>query len=181
MKNTKLRINLYYLNMRRLWYKIKDSYYDVKWGIRNLISWFPLAWSDRYYDFNYTYRAILFKIEQQKKWWIRNERHVDWEKDVERMNICIEILNNLINDSYETNAYNEHNEKWGEAELTTSPGHMEGYVQLHINHPKAVTVEDQKLEGDEFRSKMQTAREFELAERKKLFMILAEHGPEWWD
>lgn len=162
--------------------QVSETYHTLKYGFGNLIEWFPLVWKDRYYDFNYTYEVLLFKIEQQKRWWTKNKRHVGWKDDVKKMDECINILKKLINDQYDNDFWDLHQKKWGEVIVTHIPSKsLPECSEIHISSSKATTKKLKQKERNEFRKNIDVARKQKIEARTKMFTILAEHIENWWD
>lgn len=88
----------------KLRYRIKNikDYikYDIPYGIKNLIKWFPLVWKDRDYDHNYILYTLKFKIHNTRKLHEKNRRHVGVEKEIHCMKVCEILLDRLIKDDY---------------------------------------------------------------------------------
>lgn len=95
----------------KLRYRIKNikDYikYDIPYGIKNLIKWFPLVWKDRDYDHNYILYTLKFKIHNTRKLHEKNRRHVGVEKEIHCMKVCEILLDRLIKDDYYLMHYNK--------------------------------------------------------------------------
>ena len=96
------------MRIRYIIREIKDYIkYDIPYGIKNLIKWFPLVWKDRDYDHNYILYALKFKIHNTRKLHERNKRHVGVEKEIHCMKVCEILLDRLIKDDYYLMHYNK--------------------------------------------------------------------------
>ena len=96
-------------------------------GIKKLISWIPIIWKDRDWDHFYIYEILKQKLIQQSK-------HLGQynERDVERINLCISLINKVQNEYY-IDQYLESAE--AEKEWTT-----DGITKAVAKHDKAKRV-----------------------------------------
>ncbi len=46
--------------------KINNFFRSIKYGIKNLITWFPIIWKDRDWDHWYLYKILRFKLIQME-------------------------------------------------------------------------------------------------------------------
>lgn len=84
----------------RLW-QIKDFVSrDVPQGIRNLITWFPVIWRDRWWDHYFLYSILKKKLELMEKGFRTYGIGLHSEKDAKNMKKCILLLDRLINNDY---------------------------------------------------------------------------------
>ena len=69
-------------------------------GLKSLVFWLPVIWKDRHWDHTFIFIMLRHKLKAMRALWIRNKRHVGWEKDVRRMSVCIFLLDRLIEENY---------------------------------------------------------------------------------
>jgi len=86
-----------------IWYKFSAIFGNapviVYRGIRNVIRWAPVIFTDRDYDFAYIYIILRFKLKC-----VRGE--MDEEVAIRQLELCEEILDRLIAEDYkETLSY----------------------------------------------------------------------------
>lgn len=79
-----------------LYSKIKNFYYDLKYGVENLFYWLPTIWKDRNWDEYYLSLILKKKLEFMEYNLRVNDRHVSTPKKVKSLQDCIEILNRII-------------------------------------------------------------------------------------
>lgn len=88
----------------KLFYKYywKDIYYDIKWGLKNLKTYFKVVWGARPWDFNYTPLEMLKKNLEVLLPCIENGFEVDESRLVKVANIkrCIVLIDRLLKDDY---------------------------------------------------------------------------------
>lgn len=85
--------------------KIKECWYSIKHGIKNIVNWLPVIWYDTQIDFDYSFFRLLYKklqlIEQK---FAEDEVYVGQEKDLKRIKTCRILCERLITDFYGDNA-----------------------------------------------------------------------------
>jgi len=93
--------------MKRIkyWF-IKNRYFfkDIKSGIKNLYSWFPIIWKDRDWDYHYLLVIQKHKLEKLHKNIFENfydcPSNFERKKSLQALKICINILERKIDDWY---------------------------------------------------------------------------------
>lgn len=79
---------------------ITDWLKNIKYGIQNLIIWFSIIWNDRWWDYNFLYRIIRFKLIQTEKKTRIVGCHVNAVRDADNIKKCIKLLDRLIENDY---------------------------------------------------------------------------------
>jgi hypothetical protein len=74
------------------------------YGIKNLITWFPVIWKDRDWDDYYILEILKFKINKTANSFEKKQRFVGWEDQVRYMRICEKLIT-LIQDEYYSHEY----------------------------------------------------------------------------
>lgn len=175
--------------LKPLKYKIQDFIdyirYNIPNSIRNLITWFPIIWKDRNWDYVFIFHILKFKISLTRKRIEKYDRHVGSKRYVKDMKIAETVLDRLIKDNYEENYLKSHYEKWGEIEITSKPVEgTSGKFQLYeLDHKmkNVKTKEDKEQEKKEFSLKLKKARNQRKSELKFLFEFLNKKIEQWWD
>jgi hypothetical protein len=84
---------------------------NILQGIKSLLFWLPVIWNDRHWDHYFLYKILhhkLLGIEKTSK----NSLHLHWGREIQRIKVCISLLNRLLEDEYFENAEkNPYN--WG--------------------------------------------------------------------
>lgn len=84
----------------RNWFDDYLRPYSIKYGISNLIKWFPLIWKDRDFDHGYLYDILYFKLgEMQKFFESDNTWSADADKYAEQIKKCRKLLYRIMNES----------------------------------------------------------------------------------
>jgi len=154
-----------------------NIYRYLKYGIKNLIYWFPIIWYDRNFDHYYLSIILKHKLKDMAKFY--NSPHA-WGEDApklaEQMETCVTILDRIIEDDYNREGYDVHDEKWGE--LIFDRG-TEG--QILLKRTKRITEEEEEIEQKEYSE----VYEKEIKDRdndiENLFKIIKENLLCWWD
>ena len=89
-----------------------------KYGIKNLISWFPVIWNDRWWDDYFIFVILRKKLIETEKNFRKHGCHVDLYKDADKIKKCIYILDRIIKDDYSDNVLKPYYRKYGEFDLT---------------------------------------------------------------
>lgn len=154
--------------------------YDIPYGIRNLVRWFPVIWKDRNWDHQYIYEILHHKLNLQERHIRKHDVHVDAHKVARRIKLCVLLLKRLMKDDYYENAFYFHDKKWGESNFDWIE-HDNDHVRLDLTRPNVITEEDKEQENKEYRrlSKHETMlREQDL---NMLFSTMRKHIQSWWD
>lgn len=72
--------------------EIKTFYRNIK----RIISWFPVIWSDRNYDYTFTYKILKKKLQTKRDYF----RKLDLNSEVKNLNIAINLIDKLIDEDY---------------------------------------------------------------------------------
>jgi len=161
--------------------KIEYAWYDFKNGIKNLIMWFPIVWRDRNWDHTYIYRILRHKLYLTEML-IRNHGiHVRNIKDANKIKLCVNLLDRLINDDYHEGAFKRHYEKWGHGKFLWDDADLEGYKTLKIEYPNVKTSKDEIQEKKDF--SRSSKHEIMLREQDLdyLFKQMRKHIQTWWN
>lgn len=130
-------------------------------GIKNLIRWLPVILKDRQWDFVYFLRIIKFKLEQMVRFYETEAHQVKAEKHVDKMKLCINIIDRIIDDNYDEIVFKNYYEKWGKIEVKHIENEKTGGGRIEITHSKVRTSED----------KIKSLSEYSLLCDKEEYMI----------
>ena len=70
-------------------------------GIANIIRWMPTLYKDRDWDGNYIFEILEKKIEFQRSYLVKHNRHMGVPNDNYYMTICLNLINLIKEDYYE--------------------------------------------------------------------------------
>ena len=68
--------------------------------IKNIIRWIPVLWNDRDWDYHYTFEILKTKLKFQSKHFRKYGYHESSERDAERMELCIKLIDRVQNEYY---------------------------------------------------------------------------------
>lgn len=92
------------------WNSTGKRLHKITWqGIKNLFRWFPLVWKDRDYDYSYIFYTLKFKIQNTADYIEKHKRYEGYERDVERMRLCVKLID-LLQDDYYQSEYQDYYE-----------------------------------------------------------------------
>lgn len=154
--------------------KIEDFLYSIKYyydvvkygiinfgiGIKNIITYIPLIWNDRDWDYSYLDMMIKFKLKRMSKLLTKNNRHTCTEQNVKQINFCIKLLDRLEANDYTHPDY----EKVLEERIVVGV--------FDIN--KLYTEE-------EFKVWMEWENHWKSRDRRLLYCVFNKYIEEWWD
>ena len=84
-------------------YKIEIPYRDFIRSIKNIIKWMPLIIKDADWDHRYIIEVLKFKIKNTADYIEKNQRHLDWKRDVKYMRIACNLIDKIWgNDEFDT-------------------------------------------------------------------------------
>ena len=149
-------------------------YRSIKYGVQNLIRWFPVVWSDRDWDHIFFFIILRYKLRRMEKLYRRYGNHVNSERDADNIKKCILVLNRIIDDVYHDIAFRVHEKKWGELDMSFE----EDNLRLFRKNITLETIEQERTE-----SKKCYDLEAYLSDQdiQYLFSFMAKHVREWWD
>ena len=132
----------------------------LKNSIWNLISWFPIVWRDRDWDYRYFLTLIHFKLKKMEKC-IRKGCYRGCENDADKIQICVVCLERLIKDDYCAEEWYELSKKWGEMQFIPCDDNSECSTitfeniktekdkeEYRTDVKKIVEKENKKIRGD---------------------------------
>ena len=184
--------NNWYWRLYR-WFKWEFPYLHINIykGIKNLIKWAPIIWKDRDWDYSFTFKILKFKIENIKQLFEENQKFEGYERNVELMNVCIKLLDNISNDVYgdeymdyyESELLTEYNENGTHSiNFKTVEDRTDEYIDKYP-HAKRVLFTDPRWERcrDNQTGKCLAVGQIRHEKAiKLLFRILEEKIEGWW-
>lgn len=74
----------------------------LKWRIKNLRFWFRTIWNDQPWDFAYLLYVERRKLEQMSEYFTKTKMFVGVERQIERINLCIKLIDIFLQEGEET-------------------------------------------------------------------------------
>jgi len=163
--------------------KIEDFFRTIKYGIENLIIWFPIIWQDRNWDQWFLYKVLQHKLKQMIKLQRKYGNSINADDYADQMQVCANLLDRLINDEYLENCLKPHEKKWGKSKMTWKPlpddEEMCQFSRFHVE--KAITPEQIKQEDKE---RMKIYKHSDMLPEQDLDMLfqnMRKYIEGWWD
>lgn len=99
--------------MINIFIKLKSIYRNIKYGILNLIRWFPIIWNDRDWDYQYLYKILYYKLKHMERYFDRENPFVaNSDKYAKQIMISKNLTKRLVDNNYLNNALMWHERKF---------------------------------------------------------------------
>ena len=99
---------------------------------------------------------------------------LDAPKLAHEMKVCKILLDRLIEDDYNREGYDTHDEKWGELEFTTDKTGRFTICRKNRNM-------NEELEQEEYKTVWEKEEELRKADIEMLFETIRNNLQKWWD
>jgi len=164
--------------MKKIW----KFFRSIKYGIQNIIKWFPVIWQDRDWDHWFILKIFHFKLNEVEKFQRKYGNSVTHEKIADQIKIAILLLDRLIKDEYLENVLKPHEKKWGDSEFIFTPiKGNKGYSSLDLKVEKANTEEEKKQESKERSILYKHSDALKQQDLDMLFKHMRKYIEGWWD
>jgi len=164
--------------MKKIW----DFFRSIKYGIENLIKWFPIIWKDRDWDHWFIYKIFHFKLKRVEYLQRHYGNSVDHKKIADQIKIAVLLLDRLIKDEYLENVLKPHEKKWGDSEFIFTPIEgKKGYSSLDLKVEKANTKEEKEHESKERMVLYKHSDALKQQDLDMLFKHMRKYIEGWWD
>lgn len=161
--------------------KIETFFRSIKYGIENLINWFPVIWKDRDWDQWFLYNILKKKLSDMEEYHRKYGHTVNANKTADEMKTCVNLLDRLIKDEYHEMVFKKHDEKWGEPEFNWEDCEKEGSCELQILRTNIKDKTDEEQERKEFRRLSELEINLRKQDIRCLFEAIRKHIETWWD
>jgi len=154
----------------------------IQISLGNLIIWFPTIWGDRYWDHYFLFLIIRKKLSLMETHIRKNGIHEEAEKDADNMLICVKALTRLIEDNYHEVAFENHNKKWGDLDMTFEDiPEGKKFGELKFNRKNAITEEQLAEEREESKQRFEDSVKMQSDDLDLLFNTMRKEVLRWWD
>jgi len=166
----------YYIDVKysmRKWY---HPFYDLKYGIENLISYFKLIWNDRDWDYHYWLKMNRLKLSRMEKLIRDHGVHLYAKKDADRIHKAVMVIDRILEDNYYDLAFRSHDKKWGELSINWVDCEHEDFREAKFNRPNVTKEQERK--------KIRWVKHAEYLKKqdlKYLTDIINKYLYSWWD
>jgi len=167
--------------MKRFWHHISRVYNHIKIYCKNIIKWSPILWNDQDYDNAFIFDVLIFKIRATAKCIEKNKAHMGWKREVEKMRLCVKLLERISNEYYEMEHLTYVDTKFSVNEkrilqIETLRDDSNEYLQLYPHDLKSIPTEGSTA----YRALRLGIYRHNKAKRI-LFKLLDENIERWWD
>lgn len=145
------------LNINTFFYNIKCFFNDIRYGVSNLIYYFPVIWRDRPWDFEFMLPLLEAQLTRFKNNIGKNKTIVDYKEVCEQIGETIEHMHNYSNsmEVYELNNQELLNQ-----------------IRCELN---------QEVKSNLVKSYIKGEYNYEQQEWKNIWNTIREYGQKWWD
>lgn len=159
-------------------------------GVKNIIRWMPTIYKDRDWDDYYILRMLQKKIEHQRAYLVKHNRHLDIEQDNFWMTICLNLIEREIHEYYATECqnYSKTDIKFIPCEDRTQCYTLktellweryDDYFKLYPSMMRKYAKEFESLDKEHIAFRL--GRYNQKKARTLLFKILDVKSNQWWD
>jgi len=155
-------------------------YRQTKYGVQNLIRWFPVIWTDRDWDWRYYLEMQIKKLEGMEKS-IRSGHHVYGWRDADNIKKVLFALKRLEADDYHENAFINHDRKWGKINSSFGEKDENNCREWIMNRSNAVTDKEKEQERKESRKLFKHSEYMKKQDLEYANKIITKYLFHWWD
>ena len=150
-------------------------------GIKNLIKWFPIIWTDRWWDHSFIFKMLHFKLNDMEKLYRARSIHKYSDETADQMKMCVRLLDRIIKDDYITNALQFHEKKYGEIDFKFTPIEGTDCSSLDLVHKKELTEAEAKMANKLRNNLYKHSDNMETQDVEMLFKLMTKYIRMWWD
>jgi len=161
--------------------KIYNIPYRIKHTTIKFARWFPVIWNDEDWDHYYVYAILHRKLKNMEDFFSGDKAMaLHGVKEAKKIKVCIDLLDRLMEDSYDVGAFKKHHKKWGEPKFNWIDVDDE-YCKLRVRQKRVKTEEDKKKERKEFNAACDKETQMRKQDISYLFDMMKKHIECWWD
>jgi len=154
-------------------------FYDLKYGVTNLISYFNIIWNDRDWDSIYWLELNQKKLIRMENLIRNHGNHLYHERDADSIHKAIMAIDRLLEDNYFNNALVTHNKKWGELVVTYKD--LEDGCSEMLFDRKNINSSSEEQERQEFLKLSKHSDYMRKQDLKYLTDTINTYLFSWWD
>lgn len=160
-------------------------------GVKNIFRWIPTIYKDKDWDDYYILAMLRKKIEHQREYLVKANRHMDIERDNKDMTLALNLLERMIEEYYGTEYidymdYNfdfvplPNNSDLYTIEDTVTRDNLDEYLAKYPRMTKKI-----KKEKPIFQTNRSIAFYVAIENQRKndrlFWKIMSEKSKSWWD
>lgn len=168
--------------MNNICTNIKDYYYNLKYYVKNIIKWSPILWSDRDWDHSYILNALKFKIQCTSKYINLHKRYEGYERDVERMNLCIKLIDKYLSSDYEVEYQDYYNDQHSFSFIYKGGSEFNNLKEYFSKYPNTYRkIYNKYPNKGEIHNALMLGSYRQNRVKELIFKLLNNNIEKWWD
>ena len=154
---------------------IRNPYYNVKYGLKNIIKWFPVIWNDRNWDHAYILILLNKKFELMQKTFEKHSNSINADKSIQQLMICKNLCKRLVENNYDEHYFAILDRMYGEIENHATPTDNPNIFKCDLRREKETEI-SRRLTLKFMKNHDKIHRdEFDL-----LMNLMKKHFFKWW-
>lgn len=149
-------------------YKLKYIYRDIKYGVKNLIKWFPVVWRDRDWYHAYLFFILEHKLSSMSKLHEKYGNTVKSPEKAKTLKEMSELAGKIGNEDYTDEAFGDRK-------------YLLGKMEVKFEGNKIVTVGVTEEERNEISSLSKLEPQLIQRDIDRLFDTMKRDVTKWWD
>lgn len=187
----------FYTKFRNSWYyrRLVNSFYNIRFGILNMIKWLPIVWKDRDWDGDHIMRVMAFKIRNTRDRILKNNIIIEEDQaQIKRdTSIVLELIKRFDDETYSVEYldYLREEMNWQEDEKQIKWAEVENRLPEYIlkypldkKRAHAYIIDklkqSERVDDDKFVALIMSHMRQEKA-NALLFRIICSRIGTWWD
>ena len=162
-------------------------------GIHNIIRWMPTLYHDRDWDDSFILKMLQKKIEHQRKYLVKHNRHMRVDEDNFWMTVALNLIEREKEEYYGLEHYDymnlevkfhlsKHKSDCYEMKRIIKSEQLDNYLTKYKGAVRRVLKANKKIEfTDKEKIAFYVSKYNQERSRKLLFNILEKYSNRWWD
>lgn len=147
--------------------------------LKTVKAWWHVLKNDIDYDFTSVYPVLKFKLEQIYNT-LDNAPIEDIEAELQRINYCIGLCDQLIENNFCEKEFKDHDLRWGKLKIETESIENSDVLRAVLTRPAVNTDAEKDQERKEFREICDLEEERRKKAILSLFLTIANNHYKWW-
>lgn len=183
---------------RKTWRKYTPTWLvEFVDGVKNIFRWMPTIYKDKDWDDFYILAMLRKKIEHQREYLVKANRHMDIERDNKNMTLALNLLERMIDEYYACEyvdciqfnfvPHPTSGDDMYTIEETITESKLDEYL---AKYPLGVKKAEKKIKNDKLvvgslgykrAIAFHLATENQLKNDRLFWRIMSEKSKNWWD
>jgi hypothetical protein len=149
-------------------------------SVKNVIRWIPILWQDRDWDDYYITKILQFKIENQREYLVKANRHVDIDRDNKWMTLVLNLLERE-HESYYAMEYLDYVTYSSTDFMKIESDELDLYLSKYKSAVKRIYKLYPNQEFNTHKLALYLSNYNQQRCRNLIFEILKRYSAQWWD